>query len=409
MIEQFAKGVVRWRYLVVLATFLVIFAAASGGRFLGFDTDYRVFFAEGNPQLEAFDKLQDTYTKTDSILFMLIPEDGDVFDKDTLTLAHELTTEGWQLPYTSRVDSLANYQHTEADEDELVVEDLILEIEDLTPEKIAKVKTIALNEPLLKQRLISPEGHVTAVNVTVRLPQESPDETQILVAEARKLKAIYKEKYPNIDIKLTGMVMMSNAFAEAAMKDMSTLTPIMFMVVLVVLAILLRSVSGTINTLLVIIMSIVSAMGIAGWLGAVITPPVANAPTIILTMAVADAVHLLVSMRQSMKHGMDKQSAIVESIRINFMPVLITSVTTAIGFLTMNFSDAPPFHTLGNVVAMGVMIAFVLSITFLPAVASILPMKVQPQDEAEVGNEIWIKWPILFWQNASHYSWVLFY
>lgn len=388
MIEQFAKGVVRWRYLVVLATFLVIFAAASGGRFLGFDTDYRVFFAEGNPQLEAFDKLQDTYTKTDSILFMLIPEDGDVFDKDTLTLAHELTTEGWQLPYTSRVDSLANYQHTEADEDELVVEDLILEIEDLTPEKIAKVKTIALNEPLLKQRLISPEGHVTAVNVTVRLPQESPDETQILVAEARKLKAIYKEKYPNIDIKLTGMVMMSNAFAEAAMKDMSTLTPIMFMVVLVVLAILLRSVSGTINTLLVIIMSIVSAMGIAGWLGAVITPPVANAPTIILTMAVADAVHLLVSMRQSMKHGMDKQSAIVESIRINFMPVLITSVTTAIGFLTMNFSDAPPFHTLGNVVAMGVMIAFVLSITFLPAVASILPMKVQPQDEAEVGNEI---------------------
>jgi predicted RND superfamily exporter protein len=388
MIEQFAQAIVRWRYLVVLATFGIILTAASGARFLGFDTDYRVFFSEGNPQLEAFDKLQDTYTKTDSILFMLIPEDGDVFDQETLALAHELTTEGWQLPYTTRVDSLANYQHTEADEDELVVEDLILEIEDLTPEKIAKVKRIALNEPLLKQRLISPEGHVTAVNVTVRLPQVSPDETQILVAEARKLKAHYKEKYPNIDIKLTGMVMMSNAFAEAAMKDISTLTPIMFLVVLITLAILLRSFSGTINTLLVIIMSIVSAMGIAGWLGAVITPPVANAPTIILTMAVADAVHLLVSMRQSMKHGMDKHTAIVESIRINFMPVLITSVTTAIGFLTMNFSDAPPFHTLGNVVAIGVMIAFVLSITFLPALAAILPMKVQANDEGETGNEI---------------------
>jgi len=388
MIEQFAQAIVRWRYLVVLATFGIILTAASGARFLGFDTDYRVFFSEGNPQLEAFDKLQDTYTKTDSILFMLIPEDGDVFDQETLALAHELTTEGWQLPYTTRVDSLANYQHTEADEDELVVEDLILEIEDLTPEKIAKVKRIALNEPLLKQRLISPEGHVTAVNVIVRLPQISPDETQILVAEARKLKAHYKEKYPNIDIKLTGMVMMSNAFAEAAMKDMSTLTPIMFLVVLITLAILLRSFSGTINTLLVIIMSIVSAMGIAGWLGAVITPPVANAPTIILTMAVADAVHLLVSMRQSMKHGMDKHTAIVESIRINFMPVLITSVTTAIGFLTMNFSDAPPFHTLGNVVAIGVMIAFVLSITFLPALAAILPMKVQANDEGETGNEI---------------------
>jgi predicted RND superfamily exporter protein len=391
MIEQLAKEMVRWRYLVVLVTFGIIMAAASGSRFLSFDTDYRVFFAEGNPQLEAFDKLQDTYTKTDSILFMLIPADGDVFDANTLALAYQLTQDSWQLPYTSRVDSLANYQHTEADKDELIVEDLILELEDLTPQRIAKIKNVALNEPLLKQRLISPGGHVTAVNVTVRLPLESSDETAILVAQARELKAKYAAKYPDIDIKLTGMIMMSNAFAEAAIKDMSTLTPIMFLVVLITLAILLRSFSATFNTLLLIIMSIISAMGIAGWMGAVITPPVANAPTIILTMAVADAVHLLVSMRQSMRQGLDKHSAIVESIRINFMPIFITSVTTAIGFLTMNFSDAPPFHTLGNVVAIGVFIAFILSVTFLPAMAAILPMKVKVQSGGNTGNQLMAK------------------
>lgn len=383
MIEQLARAMVRWRYLVVLLTFVLAFLAASGGKNLGFDTNYRIFFAEGNPQLEAFDTLQETYTKTDNILFMLIPEDGDVFDKDTMTLAYELTEAGWQLPFTSRVDSLSNYQHTTADEEELVVEDLILETEDLTPERLAYIKSVSINEPLLRQRLISPEGHVTAVNVTVRLPQEDATETQILVQEARKLRDEFKAKYPNIDIKLTGMVMMSNAFAEASMVDMSTLMPIMFLVVLITLAVLLRSFSGTFNTLLVIILSIMSAMGLAGWFGAVISPPVASAPTIILTMAVADAVHLLVTMQQNMRRGMDKHEAIIDSVRINFMPVLITSVTTAIGFLTMNFSEAPPFHTLGNVVAMGVFIAFVLSVTFLPALAAILPMKVAAKPEGE--------------------------
>jgi predicted RND superfamily exporter protein len=60
-----------------------------------------------------------------------------------------------------------------------------------------------------------------------------------------------------------------------------------------------------------------------------------------------------------------------ESLRINFQPILLTSVTTAIGFMSLNFSDAPPFRDLGNIVALGVMLAFVLSVTLLPALMTI--------------------------------------
>lgn len=376
MIDQFSKAMVRWRYVVVLVTFALIFLAASGASRLTMDTNYRIFFGEGNPQLEAFDALQNTYTKTDNILFMIIPDDGDVFDETTMQLVFELTEEGWQLPFTSRVDSLSNYQHTVAEEDELIVEDLILDPVDLDADRLQYIREVSVKEPQLVKRLISPEGHVTAVNVTALLPQKDMREVPELVAAARALRDKYEAAYPGIDIKLTGMVMMNNAFGEASEVDMMTLVPLMFLVVLVTLAILLRSISGTFNTLLVILFSIVSAMGLAGWFGAVISPPVASAPTIILTMAVADAVHLLVTMRQNMRHGLSKHDAIAESVRINFMPVLITSVTTAIGFLTMNFSEAPPFHVLGNVVAVGVVIAFILSVTFLPALAAILPMKV---------------------------------
>lgn len=72
-----------------------------------------------------------------------------------------------------------------------------------------------------------------------------------------------------------------------------------------------------------------------------------------------------------------------ESLRINFQPILLTSVTTAIGFMSLNFSDAPPFRDLGNIVALGVMLAFVLSVTLLPALMTILPVRIKARDELD--------------------------
>ena len=95
----------------------------------------------------------------------------------------------------------------------------------------------------------------------------------------------------------------------------------------------------------------------------------------IMTLAVADSIHLLVTMLQEMRNGRDKREAIVESLRINLQPVFLTSLTTSIGFLSMNFSDSPPFRHMGNITAVGVGIAFVLSVVFLPAVMSVLPVR----------------------------------
>ena len=95
----------------------------------------------------------------------------------------------------------------------------------------------------------------------------------------------------------------------------------------------------------------------------------------ILTMAIADSVHVLVSMQSEIAGGREKREAIVESLRINFVPVMLTSFTTAIGFLSMNFSDSPPLRNLGNITAAGVTVAFLLSVTFLPAAMAILPVK----------------------------------
>jgi len=101
---------------------------------------------------------------------------------------------------------------------------------------------------------------------------------------------------------------------------------------------------------------------------------------------VADCAHILTNFVHALRAGKNKHHAIVESLRLNLQPVFLTSLTTAIGFLSMNFSDTPPFRDLGNIVAMGVMVAFVLAVTLLPAMLAILPARIQPSAALTVNS-----------------------
>jgi predicted RND superfamily exporter protein len=296
--KRYGEWLVRWRYPVLAICLLLVAVAGSGGQFLAFKTDYRVFFSKDNPQLQAFEQLQNTYTKTDNVLFVLAPKDGRVFSNDTLASAIALTEAAWQIPYSIRVDSITNFQHTEADGDDLTVDDLVPEAGELDAAALRRIRDIALAEPLLRNRLISANGQVTGVNVTVQLPDpdvQTGQEVPEVAAYARQLVETLGAANPNLDIYLTGMVMMNNSFPEVSIRDQQTLVPTMFVVVILTLALLLRSFTATLGTVFVIVFSVITAMGLAGWAGMKLTPPSATSPTIILTLAVADCVHILVT------------------------------------------------------------------------------------------------------------------
>ena len=277
---RYGQWVTSHPWIAILISLVVVFAAASGGRFLGFTTDYRVFFDENNEELVAFESLERMYTKNDNVMFIVTPKDGNVFTQETLSIIREMTDDAWQTPYSIRVDSISNFQHTEAEGDDLIVRDLVPEeLFEGTIDSTAlnRIKNITLNEPLLKRRLISQTGHVTGVNVTVQLPGVKPGaEVPEIVVFAREMANRYMEKYPSIEIRLSGMVMMNNSFSEASQKDMGTLVPISFALMLVTLGLLLRGFTGTVGTMIVIILSIMTAMGIGGYLGFPITPPSAS-------------------------------------------------------------------------------------------------------------------------------------
>jgi predicted RND superfamily exporter protein len=375
MSQAYFTWILRHRWLVVMLSVLLIGLAASGARFLGFSNDYRMFFSEENPQLLAFEALQNTYTKTDNVLFVVSPKDGNVFTPKTLATVEWLTKESWQVPYSLRVDSISNYQHTEAEEDDLLVADLVEDAMSLDQQQLQKVRQVALNEPLLRNRLISPDGAHTGINITVQLPGKKLDEVPEVANFADELAQRAMQQNPDVEVRVTGLVAMNATFPKMAQKDMKTLYPLMLLIILVTMAFMLHSISGVVVSMLVLLMSVFATLGLTGWLGIQMSPPTTTAPVMVMTLAVADCIHIITLFLQGLRKGESREQAMLESLRLNLGPVFLTSITTAIGFLSLNFSDAPPFRDLGNIAAMGVMVAWALSMTFLPCLLMILPVK----------------------------------
>ena len=386
-IDRFAteltRHVVARRWPVIALALALAVAAGMGASRLEFSTNYRVFFSDANPELQAFENLQNTYTKNDNFLFVLEPADGSVFSARTLDAVERITAEAWKIPFAIRVDSVSNFQHSYAVEDDLVVEDLVREAHSRSADFLAERKAIALAEPLLRDQLLTPDASVTAVNVILQYPQKALQEVPRAVEHARGLARRIETEYPGIDVHLTGVSMLNNAFAETGMDDGATLMPLMFTLIFALTWIILRSFSATFSTLVIITLSSVIGMGIAGYAGVKLTPISMSAPIVILTLAVADSIHILLTLRGLMRDGMDKTNALIEAVRVNFLPVSITSVTTIVGFLALNFSDAPPYWHLGNITAVGIAAAWLYSLTLLPALLSLLPYRPRQSSSPE--------------------------
>ena len=385
MNRQLATWLTRHRYLLAVISLAATVAAGYGLSQSWFQTGYRIFFAPDNPFLQAHDYIEESFTESDTLSMIVAARDGDLFNARALTALEELTEEGWQVPFSIRVDSLTNYQHTWAEGDDLIVESLFENSADMSEEVIAERKRIALSEPTLVDNLISPDGRVTIVNVTLQLPEDDSDagaRDRMLVEYARDLKATYSERYPELELHVFGQVTINNAFNEMTEQDMTVLFPIMFAILFAALLVLLLlaglswfgSLLAATAVMLVIGASTAIAMGSAGWLNIPFNAVNAIAPTIILTIAVADCVHILFSYLNGLRAGESAETAIRESLDINLQPVFLTSLTTAVGFLALNFSDTPPMHSLGNITAMGISAAFFLAIMMLPALVTILPL-----------------------------------
>ncbi|MDE2789904.1 MAG: MMPL family transporter [Paracoccaceae bacterium] len=371
-LDRFTAFVLNRRWPVLALAAVVMLMAAAGAPRLTVSGSYRVLFGEDNPHLLAFDAVQDTYSASRSALVAVAPREGSVFTRETLDAIEQLTEAAWQTPYSVRVTSLTNYFHTEADGDDLTIEPLVEDAVSLSDAELDRVRAIALNEPELVGQLVAEDGHVAGLVVDFILSEpEEPAWAEIsnylggLLDEARAT-------HPDLSFFLTGNVILNQTF-EIAGKDAENLIPVVFLVVLTIAALLLRSAYAAFAVAIVVVFVVLSAMGVAGWFRTMLTPISASVPIIVMAVAVAHSIHIVTVAQSGMREGLDRNAALSASLRENLYPVFLTSVTTAIGFLSLNTSNSPPFHVLGNLVALGVLFTFVYSVTLLPVLLSVLP------------------------------------
>ena len=373
--DNFTNFVLKCPVITILLALTLTMFIGLGAKNFVFQTDYRIFFSEENPDLTEFENIEKQYGATDSVVFIIHTPKASIYDGRSLKIIQDFTKDAWKLPATKRVDSLSNYQHSFADGDDLIVEDLVYGNPlQFSAQKRQAIETVINQEPLLKERLVSKDKKVTVVNVTVTLNKTDPQEILIIAKAARDLRDKFLKIYPDIEIKLSGNTMLSNAFVEAALHDNQSLLPFMYLFIILTSFFFLRSIASVLGITIVILLSSVIAMGGGGWLGLPLSTISMISPIIVMTLAVADCVHVNVTFKQHLLKGYDKYTSLKKSLHINALPIFLTGMTTAFGFLTLLFNDTPPFGHMGIMVAFGVIGAWLLSISLFPALLMLMPL-----------------------------------
>ncbi|MDE0382518.1 MAG: MMPL family transporter [Defluviicoccus sp.] len=375
-LESFIALVMGRRWLTALLSLLFMAGLAAGaGRIVAVDVDVRNHFGKDDPHIVALERLEDTYALSDGALVAVAPKSGTIFTRETLVAIEDLTERLWRTPYVTRVDSITNYTHSEGREDELIVEPLIDEAGSLSDEDIDRIERIALATQEVAGRFVSRDGRVAGLVVSVALP-DNREQGKIEVTDFLYDTAVKaREKFSNVDYHLTGEIVLNRAMRDAIDSEMAILAPIALATMLVVAVILLRSIWGTVAIVAMMVVVILSALGFVGWTGMKLFGESAAAMFVLMAVTVAHSVHVIEGMFAGLREGMDRREAVIHSLRVNLWPVFLTSLTTAIGFLSLNFAEMPPFKVMGNMVAFGALCAFVFSATLLPVFLSILPMR----------------------------------
>ncbi len=360
---------------VLLWTLIVTVMASIGYKNVSLNTSYKSFFDSDDTLLIAMNEQEATYSKYDNMVIIVGVNEGDVFTPSALQALHELTEGGWLAPYSSRVDSIINYNHTEGLEDELLVSQILEKPSQLSSKEINKAKNTVMSTPALVGNYVAKDATAATVFMTFEISDNPIGETAEISKYIHQLVGEVQLNHPELELYVTGTVENAEAFANATIQDVITLIPIGYGIMVLLLITLMRSVWGTLITLTIVTFSTVIAMGLKTWGSGDINSVNSFAPTMIMTIAVADCVHLFVSFFQHYRAGQPKVSAMRLALNHNFKSIFLTSLTTAIGFACLNFHESPMYRELGNVVAVGVMVAFALCVTLLPAFVLVLPVK----------------------------------
>ena len=376
--KKFVDLLIKLRWFIVITIPLITIVLGYQLKNAQFDGSYRIWFEEGSKTLKQYDAFKNTFGNDDSIIIVFRDEKG-VFNKKALHVIQRLTDKLWQTQYIARVDSLTNYQYVHKspdDADEILVENFIKNIDTLTPKALQEKEKIALNEDLLVNRIISKDAKTTMI-----VGRLNPKAGVTIGASKHIMKDIRRyianEKASGYKFYLAGGPVVNTTFSSLAQYDVKTFTPLVILIAMLILWLIFRKISGVILTILVVIFTFIIVLALQTIFGYKLNNFTANMPLFIIAIGIADAMHIFWVYLLARRDGLSNYDAIYATISKNLLATFLTSVTTAIGFASLGVSHIVPIKTLGIATANAAMLAFVLTILFVPAALAILNIKVK--------------------------------
>lgn len=352
------KKISKWVVLVIvlISAFLVY-----NLRNIGFDYDFEAFFSDDDPATEFFEEHRARFETDNDFILISLENSGSVFETDFLQKTHAFVEELKADSLVESVQCLTNMEdYVKTPFSPVVFTQPYIHIDD--PSKYATDSTRIFNRPELAGLFIRDDAGALIVFVKHR-----PYLSKALCDQLKGNLDDLLERYAFKDYKYAGRAIGLGFYIKAMQYETAFFIGLSFVLIIIFLVFMFRSIWGILVPLAIVFFSMVWIVGLMATLGQPINMVLTVLPSIIFVVAMSDVIHLVTKYFDELRLGKDKLDAVKIAYKEIGFATFLTSVTTAVGFLTLLTVGMSPVHDFGIYTALGVLIAFILAYTLLPA------------------------------------------
>ncbi|MCK5214064.1 MAG: MMPL family transporter [Candidatus Omnitrophica bacterium] len=372
MIKNIIQFAVKRPKIIMLATVVLVVTALFQFPKISVDTDPENMLPEDAPVRVFHNDIKKEFAVYDMIVLGIVNEQHaqGVFNVQTLTKIYNITEEIEKIEGVIKTEIIAPSTKDDIGQAGLgaVSFNWLMETPPKSEEEAKKISRQAQNHPIFKGTVVSENGKALCLYVPI-----DKKDTSYEIAE--QIRAIYSQYEGDEEYYITGLPVANDQFGAEMFKQMAVSAPLAGLVIFLLMLFFFKSAGLVIAPMIVAIATVAMTMGLLIGFRFPVHIMSSMIPIFLMPIAVLDSVHILSEFFDVYPKVQDKKKTILIVVDELFSPMLFTSLTSAVGFFSLSFSPIPPVQIFGVFVAIGVLIAWALTITLIPAYIMLLNEK----------------------------------